>query len=77
VRFKNKATGALIEGAKVYIKELDKKGISTISGLAKIVEFEAGTYHVQFSAVNFVEQIQIITFKLGEKMEMVVELEEG
>jgi len=77
VTFKNKATGALLEGARVYIKELDKEAFSIISGFAKIEAFEAGTYHVIFSADGFTEKTQILTFKLGEKTEVVMEMEVG
>ncbi len=63
-----------IEGGIVNIVELLKEGTSNILGVAQIAEFVGGTYHVTFTAAGYVTQTQIITFKLGDKMEMTVEM---
>ena len=74
VTFLNSITKALIEGAVVTITELNKSATSTISGLATIYQFTPNTYHVTFQANGYITQTQIITFHLGKKSELLIEL---
>lgn len=63
-----------IEGGLVTITELFRVGTSNILGIAQIAEFVGGTYHVTFTAAGYITQTQIITIKLGDKMEITVEM---
>ena len=63
-----------IQGAMVTITELMRVGNSNILGIGQIAEFVGGTYQVTFAAAGYITQTQIITIKLGDKMDMTVEM---
>ena len=65
-----------LQGGLVTITELMRVGTSNILGIGQIAEFVGGTYHVTFVAAGYVTQTQIITIKLGDKMEITVEMVE-
>ena len=67
-------TTTAIEGATLTITELLRVGTSDILGVGQIAEFVPGTYHVVFSALNFISQTRIITIAAGEKVDLTVEM---
>ena len=74
ITFLKVGTLIAIEGGLVTITELLRVGTSNPLGIAQIAEFVGGTYHVTFTATGYVAQSKVITIKLGEKMEMIVEM---
>ncbi len=75
VLFVNAETGELIENAKIEIPALSRSALSTLSGIAFLVEFSGDTYKVIFSADKYITQSKIITIKTGDKLELTISLE--
>ena len=68
------AITAFVEKAQVLIAELGKKALSDINGVANLMKFLQGTYHVEFSAAGFVTQTMIVHFGQGQTVELEVVL---
>ena len=67
-------TSALM-GIEVKIIELkNKTAISDINGMAGIIKFKPGTYHVEFSGAGYQTKEMIITFKLGQMIDLDIQL---
>ena len=72
--FLKDGTTEAIEGGLMTITELFRVGRSNILGIAQIVEFVPGTYHIVFSAPGCVSQTQIKTIAAGEKVNVIVKM---
>jgi len=71
-------TGAitqLIQDVTMKIVELNKTTTSDINGIAEILKFLSGTYHVEFSKAGFVTKTMIVFVKRGQTVELEVEME--
>ena len=64
----------LIQDGVIKIMELNKQALSDINGVASIIKFKPGTYHIEFSKAGFVTKVMIVKIKRGQIITLEVTL---
>ncbi len=64
----------LLQDVEMMIVELKKVAISDINGLATLIKFTPGTYHVTFKKTGYVDKEMILHFKKGVTVHITVEM---
>jgi len=64
----------LLQDVEMLIIELGRKAKSDINGLATIIKFTPGTYHVTFKKTGYIDRVMIVRVKRGETLHLSVEM---
>lgn len=67
----HEGTGDAFQGARAVIRELQRSALTNIFGKAEIVQFRAGSYHVDIMVGDVVKKTLVLTIASGKVLEIV------